>query len=425
MQEVVEKRSRTGKVFDLGSGKFRAEIGNHSHVLKNGLWIPAQTAIDSENGTDSDTGLQYIAKSMSAFLDYDIKFGKNDPVWMKIKHVPTGKKITFKPKKNTNRPNHVVAGNKLTVFQAWDGIDMEIYVTDQGTKTNYIITSAAGQRVVEFDVAGDVSSAQISPAWYKQVGGLPYVEVPKSFTAGVLSYDFRSVPVGTVVDPTVTLQPSTADAATPSSAPTFTYNAGIIWFGNPTGSASQTRAFIKFDLSSISAGATVNDAYISLKVNDAGAPVSGENTEVFYLKRDWVENQVNWNAYSSGNSWQTAGAAGANDIGSPAISTTYYLQGTDFAVGDWLTFDVTSSANDIVNGTYTNYGWRIGWADAAAQNVNRYWGFDSRSAATEANRPKLTVDYTEATTGGGSTTPTPVSFNPAGKQYLFGLRGWR
>jgi hypothetical protein len=212
MREITEKRTRNTRIFDLGNGKHRAEIGKYSHTLKNGLWVPADHTIDSETGIDADTGQQYIGKSRANALDYDIKFGKNNPVWMKIKHLPSGKKLSFRPRQGNNNPDHVIVGNKITVFQAWNGIDIEIFISDKGVKTNYIITSTAGQRIVEFDANFDVASFSIGAPYYLSPSGIP-VMIPQAVSGGILSYDFRNVPVGTLIDPTTSFGGATSDGS--------------------------------------------------------------------------------------------------------------------------------------------------------------------------------------------------------------------
>ncbi len=80
--------------------------------------------------------------------------------------------------------------------------------------------------------------------------------------------------------------------------------------GDPANDESST--LIKWDVSSIPAGATINSASIGLDVTNASA----NSYQVYQLLRDWNGSQANWNQYSSGNNWENAGARGTNDRGS-------------------------------------------------------------------------------------------------------------
>lgn len=383
--EVLEKRGPTSKVFDLGSGKFRAEIGNHSHTLKRGVWIPTDTSIVAESGTDS--GLQYIAKSRAEFLDYDVKFGKSDPVWMKLKHIPTGNKVTFKPKNNDNKPDRTVVGNKISVSQVWDGIDMEIFVTDNGIKSNYILTSTAGQRVVSFDVTGDVASFRVSPPWYRNALGF-FVFPPVSFSGGVLSYDFTQVPVGTVIDPTLTTGASdvTAREMRASGSPWSSVrgattandyvnnlsDASLAFVAYDAGTYYCARTFVGFDTSSIGAGATVSAASINWKVTHKGA---GSITH----------------CYHSGSN--PAVADDFDLVGSTEATERKTVSGlTLSAFNTWSFVDYSGIATTGITKLVTRGATRD--FDNVAPTGYDDWCNAYSGAASSGDRPYLTIDYT-------------------------------
>lgn len=409
MAEVVGKRTKDGKVFDLGGGKFRAEIGNHSHTLKSGVWIPTDTSIVSEDGTDSDTGLKYIAKSRAEALDFDIKFGKNDPVWTKIKHIPTGNKIAFKPRNNRNKPDYVVAGNKISVSQVWDGIDMELFVSDRGLKSNYIITSPAGQRVVEFDVTGDYGAFSLEKPWYKSSPTSTIVITPV-LSAGRISYDFSSVPVGTVIDPTLTTGATdiTARELRASGSPWSSVrgatsandyaldnvDASIAFDAYDTGTYYCARTFVGFDTSSIGAGATINTASINWKVTYKGA---GSVTH----------------CYHSGSN--PAVAADFDLVGGSEVTERKAVSGlTTLAFNAWNFVDYsgisTTGITQIVTmGATTDF-------DNVAPTGYDDWCNAYSGAASSGDRPYLTIDYTAASPSG----QPRLSRSETSRRYLFG-----
>lgn len=413
MNEIVEKRTKTSKTFDLGGGRYRLETGRHSHTLKNGLWLPTNTGIVEEAGTDADVGLNYIAKSRSEAMDYDIKFGKNDPVWMKVKHIPSGKKVTFKPKNNNNKPDHAIVGNKITVSQAWDGIDMEILVTDKGTKTNYIITSAVGQRVVEFTVNGDVADFAVGRPFYLTAEGLA-VYVPTAFSSGVLSYDFRVVPIGTKIDPSVTVRPeATFDnwfefnglkgsltwaqtVATTTGDLGSTANGGIgveylsIGNGDDGSYWYLRRAAVYFDTSAITADNTVTSA--SLRTVQYGAASGGNELQVFLGTFDIPLVGDDINNFSD------------------AVSSKWEPTLTDDTAISTSAVDVTGTTKLMLRNKAD--------IDASFSSALTYL-IHSSSTATADYRPALTVGYEAA----GS--PVVPSFGRSGNAYPFGRRNWR
>lgn len=393
MREVEEKRTKNSKTFDLGDGKLKAEIGNHSHAMKNGIWIPTDATIDAEDGTDSDTGLQYMAKSRSASLDFDIKFGKNDPVWMKIKHIPTGDKITFKPKNNRNKPDHTIVGNKISVSQVWDGIDMEIFVRDFGIKTNYKITSTAGQRIVEFDVTGDTTKWNRGPAIYF-VPGSGDVRVPEILFSGTLAYDFRNLPVGTVVDPTFTSSTSTtstydfcaratagtwADTIAATTANDTFYDAANLFSAVYSGTYRCYRAWVVWDTSSIPAGSTIDSGSVRLTVWSTGS--GGQR--VFLSNSTLPPSADDFNNYSS--------TQASDDTVTPSSTgnKTWTLNASGLAsvnmgVGAYTQFCVRHEKD------YT----------ATAPSSTDECGYYSRETCSgDSNCPQLTLTYTEASTG--------------------------
>lgn len=427
MNELVDKRTKNSKTFALGGNKYRLEVGKYSHAMKNGIYVPTDTLVEAENGTDSDAGMNYIARSRFENLDYDIRFGKNDPVWMKIKHLPTNKTVVFKPKNNTNKPDHVVSGNKIFVSQAWPGIDMEIFVTDKGTKTNYIITSGAGQRVIEFTVSGDISAAVVSRPWYTPAhatlpAGHPRISrvyPPAAIAGNVLSYDFRSVPIGTVIDPEVsfgeqltdggirhnpagTSWANTRNAAVSTEAPSI--NGGQPNLGTYNdyngGSPYIDRAFLRFDTSGIPEGSTILSAAwdISLNASRFGDAESGWA----FCKATWVPpmTSVQFGALN--------GEAVMDKNRTAAVANNITGAFTD------LSFVVAGGFTPLSIRNYHDY------ANAQPSDYS-YYNFLGSSYSNPLNRPSISVEYEEG-------PPPPTSASSRGDFGFWGQfrwRGWR
>jgi hypothetical protein len=136
------------------------------------------------------------------------------------------------------------------------------------------------------------------------------------------------------------------------------------------------------DLTSIPAGKTVTAVSITFNVTD----ISGSAYELYALKRTWSETTATWNLASTGVSWQTVGANGANDrettvlgslTGSTAGLKTITLNSSGIAkVQSWI------------NTPSTNYGLiLLDYANADGLDIN------SSEIGTIASRPKITVTY--------------------------------
>lgn len=161
---------------------------------------------------------------------------------------------------------------------------------------------------------------------------------------------------------------------------------------DPSGSGQDLVTLLKWDISSIPAGATVDSAEIAMSVTNA----SGGPYPAYAALRDWVETQANWNQAASGVNWGSPGAAGASDRGTDPVATfsgaagpaTYALNAAGLAlVQSWI--DTPASNRGIIVASPTT-------ADGL--------DLSSRNSGTAANRPKLTVRYTLP--GGDSEAPT-------------------
>ena len=68
------------------------------------------------------------------------------------------------------------------------------------------------------------------------------------------------------------------------------------------------RICLSFDFSSLPGGAEIYSAYLNLYAYDSDAALVGDVLNAYRLTQTaWVESEVTWNIYSTGNSWATAG----------------------------------------------------------------------------------------------------------------------
>lgn len=172
-----------------------------------------------------------------------------------------------------------------------------------------------------------------------------------------------------------------------------------------TGTAGLRRLLIKFDLSSIPAGATINSATLQFYVTHR---TSGTPAYVFALHRltnAWVEGTGNgqgsggtvvtgatsWNyrQYST-VAWATAGG---DYVGTISASTS--IAATNGITPQFTGAGMVADVQNWVRGTQPNYGW-IMLGDESTGAANGARGFASAEATTASQRPLLTITYTPA-----------------------------
>lgn len=167
---------------------------------------------------------------------------------------------------------------------------------------------------------------------------------------------------------TLVLEP-VADAYVDSQNPAVNYGGAIVLESRfEPATARRFVPYLKFNLSSIPAGATINSANLHLYVRGAlgSLPVS---LPVFRPTEDWGENIITWDNKPSAPS--------------PAAS----IEVTS-AAGVYQSWDVAALVRDWVSGTYPNHGLFFFYEGMPVFHRIR---FDSREAA---NRPRLIIDYT-------------------------------
>lgn len=131
-----------------------------------------------------------------------------------------------------------------------------------------------------------------------------------------------------------------------------------------------TRSFLKFDLSEIPAGSTINSAILNLNLQS----VSTTTANQLYANRvesPWTENGITWN-------------------NQPTASTTLDYKLLN-ATGPH-TFDLTTAAKNWQSGAWENDGVMIRTTEGMGSELT--YGYWPREAAIADNRPTLSVSYT-------------------------------
>lgn len=217
-------------------------------------------------------------------------------------------------------------------------------------------------------------------------------------------YDFHSSSSATsgyrpklvvVYEPSGNVTTLTADIDTQlnSAAATTNYGTDTTFKVGESFSGSGTfRGLMKFDFSSLPAGATINRARIRM-VTQADDSNSNRTMKVYRQKRAWTEAGATWNKYDGTNNWSTAGGFHADDCEQTDIGS-YGLVAAE-QDGHFFFIDLTASKiQEMINGTFTNNGIMFKNDTETDDAV----AFYSSESATTAYRPILYVDWS----GGGN-----------------------
>lgn len=201
---------------------------------------------------------------------------------------------------------------------------------------------------------------------------------------------------------TVTLQASgVTNCFIDSSAPTTTNGAAEdFYIGDISAGAAIERALIKFDLSSIPAGAVINSATLSIVPFTDNSSNASDYT-VYRVLRAWIETQATWNVYTTGNNWGTAGAGNTTtDREAAGIGTRTFSATEPLNVFKDFTLTASKIQEMLTSGIFTNNGFLI---KGSVENADGYRFRSSRYVADTSLRPKLVIDYTS---GSGSSLTT-------------------
>ena len=154
------------------------------------------------------------------------------------------------------------------------------------------------------------------------------------------------------------------------------------------GATNSPKALLKFDVTGIPTGATVDEAPLRLYYTGR----SNSNSLTLGAHRvlaDWIDSQANWYQRLTGVNWQAAGMGSGSD----------YLAATDGAAdmlgngGSWVELDVSDMVQTWIDNAADNKG-LVALAEAAGGSV--VYDFCSElgwSPCTSAQAPKLTVWY--------------------------------
>lgn len=157
----------------------------------------------------------------------------------------------------------------------------------------------------------------------------------------------------------------------------------------PIGHRTSTYRYslLRFDLSTIPSSAKVAEAMLSLFLYS----ISGSENmtiQVYRVNRPWIENEVTWNEYSTGNIWQSPGASGIDDISSPIAIIP--VLGT-YVFGQKCTFDLSPIiVQEWIDKSVDNNGFLL---KAQPPPINTAYSFVSSKHTYSVLYPQLSIIY--------------------------------
>jgi hypothetical protein len=167
---------------------------------------------------------------------------------------------------------------------------------------------------------------------------------------------------------------------------------------DPSSTGRDVATLMRWDLSAIPAGSTVQAVTMTLSITDAGT----QSYPIFALKRAWTETGATWSAASSGSAWQSGGAKGANDRETTALGSVAPPATGSYTVA--LNAAGVAKVQQWIDAPTTNFGFVV----AHSSNTNKV-AFSSSETSTVANRPMLSVTtLPPATADAGATTDGAV-----------------
>jgi len=289
-------------------------------------------------------------------------------------------------------------GVTIKVYSRWNGIKIDWVLASSSApvRMRYAVTLTGITEVsgVLFGADG-TQLASLIPTTATDANGavLPCIG---SYAGGYVEFqaDVKGAVFPVVIDPDFSVQPDATDgmdtrlissAATSNFGTNNELNAGEY----KSGTNDIRRSLIKFNLSSIPSGATLDSVTLSLWTITAGSTYANNNRtiRVYRTKRNWVESQATWNVYSTGNSWSAAGGFHTDDCEQTAIGSADLT--TSIAANKQVDFTLTPTS---VSGLDLGYGWLI----KADTETDDLYAFKSSDHVTSAERPKLSITYTLA-----------------------------
>lgn len=176
------------------------------------------------------------------------------------------------------------------------------------------------------------------------------------------------------------------DATIRQQSPTSNFGTATSCEADGDDGGSDKFCLVRWNLTGIPAGSTVQSATITFRVIDG----TSNTYTVYPLLKTWSESQVTWQNRATGSPWATAGALGSSDRGA-SVSTITGSTG-------FRTITLNSSGVAQVQ-SWVNGGTNGGVIVASLSSTDGI-DFASNEHGTVDYHPRLTITYLPPDTGG-------------------------
>ncbi|MEP7169964.1 MAG: DNRLRE domain-containing protein [Bacteroidota bacterium] len=222
------------------------------------------------------------------------------------------------------------------------------------------------------------------------------VSVTASNGSGAYTYSWSNGTTGSVI------LGASKDNTLYQLSPNNSNGEGEWMFAGQQNNSTVVRALMKFDLSSIPAGAIITGVSLRLNCTFTSSGAGAQQFNLYKIFQDWGEGTSN--AGGPGGTGTLATANDATWIKRIVPSASWNIAGGDFssvisgssivnALGfyTWASQGMTTDIQSWLNNPSANFGWLLKGLETANLQAKR---FDTRENATPSQRPLLTVNYT-------------------------------
>ena len=274
--EIVALRGETSKTYYLGAGRYQHVVGNTVHWKydysdETEEWKEADLSWEVlPDGSRQVTQAPYILVHDGLKLTYtDRKTGELATLEL-LSVQPEGTPFIIVPQDVGVAFQHILTGSTLP-FEA-----------------QFRLTGSGRLNTQAFDLVGDLA---VETAWDGNIFTERLSTLQDPYTGKAREA------VGTIrIDPTLTIQPCSADAHLSSFSPNSNYGSSTAMYISPG-----VPSLVSFSLAALPSGAIVSSATLGINVYQATASPVGHTYRMWRLRRtDWVESQATWNSYKTG-----------------------------------------------------------------------------------------------------------------------------
>lgn len=164
--------------------------------------------------------------------------------------------------------------------------------------------------------------------------------------------------------------------------------------GERNDSTSNNYIVIKFDITTIGTGSPISAATLTLRLLSDLSNFA--HTHHFHRsKRAWVESEVTYNIWSTGNNWTTAGAKDTDDREATASASNVIAANPGVPSDEAWEFDEGGGDYTRIEAmvgnspSFTNNG----WISSVTIDLNDAYTFASSDNGTAGDRPLLEITY--------------------------------